>query len=157
MKAIVQLSWILVGVVVTWVTLTVLMPAAASAQTPQAVVSRDIAPFAAGANPATATPVAPLTNVPNSQVTCGLPKLVITGTVVNPTEIWFDDPADSTKDCQVQPSVAAAIYAAVNEGTGYRLAIRARGATTVTLWSLSTNPFDRVAVPPAVVTGVRVR
>ncbi len=140
------------------VCLMLLIASVASAQVPEAVVSRDVAFWAAGVDPnlLSSTPLTGITNVPNSQVTCNLAKATVPpGVLVNPTMIRFDDPADVTKDCQVNPSVAQPLLAAVPFGSGIRGSVRARGATTISVWTLS-NPFDRAAVPVAPVTNVRV-
>ncbi len=135
-----------------------LVSGAMSAQTPEPVVSRDVAFWAQGVDPNVPGSVSltGVTNVPNSQVTCNLAHLnVPPGVLVNPTQIRFDDPADVTKDCQVNPSVATPLLLAVPFGTGIRVGVRARGATTISVWTLS-NPFDRAAVPVVAVTNVRV-
>jgi hypothetical protein len=136
----------------------VLIAAAAQAQiAPEPVVSRDVAYFNAGVDPAAGgQPVQPPNNYPASAAVCGQAK-VNPGTVTNPTEIRFDDPADATRDCVVPASTAGGDLASIPFGTGYRAAARARGANTVSVWSALSNPFDIARVPPATPTGVRVR
>ncbi len=131
------------------------------AQTPEPLISRDVAVFAAGVNPNTGTPLAgTLANIPNSGWACGLSKTTVTGTVSNPTDLWIDDPADSTKDCKLATAASASLFGAVPTGlstTLYTVAVKARGATTAAAWSAVGNPFNHVAVAPAVATGVRVQ
>jgi hypothetical protein len=133
-----------------------LCASSALAQTPEAIVSRDVAVFAAGIAPNTGTPVAPLTNVLASATTCGLARLAPLSPAVNPLDIRLDDPADGTKQCQIPRASSTAIFAAVPLGTGFTVAIRNHGATTVTAWSATSGPFDHVALSPAVPTGVQV-
>ncbi len=138
--------------------LSLLLVSVVSAQTPEPVVSRDVAFWAQGVDPNLPGSVSltGVTNVPNNQVTCNLTKATVPpGVLVNPTIIRFDDPADITKDCAVNAAVAAPLFLAVPFGTGIRVGVRARGATTISTWTLS-NPFDRAAVPVVAVTNVRV-
>jgi hypothetical protein len=125
----------------------------------QTLYSVDVAVFAANVNPATTPPVAgTLQNLLWGQVLCGQNKATVTNNVTNPTEIWFDDPSNPTiLDCQIPPVIAGLVYAPVTIGNGYRVGVRTRGLTTVSAWSVLSNPFDRVATAPAVATNVRVR
>lgn len=133
--------------------LTLLIPAMASAQA-EAIVSRDMGIFLVGVDPATGGQPISVTNF--TAVNCGLSKYVVGAAVINPNDVRFDDPADATKDCSNVATVSGPL-AAVPFGTGYRVALRSRGATTVSGWSPLSNPFDRVANPPAPPTNVRVK
>lgn len=123
----------------------------------ESIVSRDVGFFAAGVDPAAGgQPIQAPTNFPLSQTTCGQAKQTVSGTVVNPSEVRFDDPADVTKDCVIT-AAAAGVIASIPFGVGYKAAARSRGATTVAAWSALSNPFDRAALPPPTPTNVRVR
>lgn len=137
----------------------VLLAAPLWAQAPEPIVARDVAVFAAGVNPTTGTPVTgTLATVPNSGWTCGLSKTAATGTQTNPTELWIDDPVNpATLDCKLSAAASATLFNSVPLGTGFRAAVKARGATTASAWSVVSNPFDHVAVAPAPATGVRVQ
>lgn len=150
----------MIGRIITAVLAMLLTVASvAMAQTPEALVSRDIAVFASGVNPATGTPVAgTFANTLKAQWTCGLtPKAVPPAAVDNPQEVYIDDPTNPALDCKLSAAATTALFGPVPIGTGFRVAARSHGATTVALWSVSSNPFNRVAVAPAVATGVRVQ
>lgn len=124
-----------------------------SAQT----VSYDVGYFMAGVDPATSPTAAPFKtdNVVVTSVSCGQPKIaVVTGTVINPTELRFDDEADATKDCVVTTSTT--LLTALPFGTGYKVGLKRKSATDASAWSVLSNPFDRAA-PLAAPTNVRVR
>lgn len=131
--------------------------ASAPAQS-EPIVSWDLGIFAAGVSPSTGQPVVPITNYTLTQVVCGIARVPVpTTTEQNPDEVRFDDPANPTNfQCVIQN--LGPLFNTVPLGTGYRTAIRTRGATSVAAWSVLSNPFDRVGsgpVQPA--TGVLVR
>ena len=123
---------------------------------PEPLVSREVGYFNAGVDPNTGAPIQAPNLYLSSQAVCNLTKVSVTGTVVNPTKIRFDDPADTTRDCEIPTNVSGGHLASIPFGTGYRAAARSRGANTVSVWSAVSNPFDIVRVAPAVPTGVRI-
>jgi hypothetical protein len=129
------------------------LPAFAQAQSPEPTVSLDLGIFLAGVDPATGgQPLSAPTNFVVSQALCGqLPKSV--AKIVNPTKVNYDDPADATKDCSI--AAASTVLSALPFGTGYRLAMRAHGANSVSGWSPLSVPFDHAAVAPAIPANVR--
>lgn len=137
--------------------LVILGTSVAQAQIKEPLVSRDVGFFLSGVDPATGGVPFQVNNYTVAQTTCGLTPKMTPGTtlVVNPTFIRFDDPANPTgADCQV--SLTSALQS-IPLGTGYRAALRSRGATQVSAWSaLSVNPFAVQAVAPDVPTGVRI-
>lgn len=138
---------VLVGVILCLVALPV------SAQV-EAVVSRDVAVFAAGVDPATGgSPISAPVNYLIAAAVCSQVKVTPAG-VQNPTQVRFDDPANVALDCVI--GAASTQLAAVPLGNGYRVAVRNKGATTTSAWGALSNPFDRVAGTVPVPTGVRV-
>ena len=135
------------------VVLLVGVPASAQVET---VLSRDVGIFLAGVDPANGgQPISAPVNYPTGATVCGQAKVTVTSSVTNPNEVRINDPADSTKDCVL--ASASTQLAATPFGTGFRVASRTRGATTVSAWSALSNPFDRAGLPPATDTNVRVR
>ena len=132
---------------------------AASAQTPEAIVSYDVGYFSAGIDPALGgAPIQAPNIYPASTAVCGLvPKTPAPVTsVTNPTRLLWDDPANTAADCRLTIS-SPALLISIPTGTGYRAALRARGATSVGDWSLLSNPFDVAPVPPLIPRNVRVQ
>lgn len=114
-----------------------------------------LAVFAAvSADPNTSTPVAPPVDYNANQVQCGLPRQTVPPSVVNPSQALFEDPNDTTKDCQVN---AGAQLNAIPLGNGYKAALKANGATVSSAYSSFSNSFNRALTPPPVPAGVRVR
>ena len=140
----------------TLAALVCLVAAPAFAQlTPEPTVNYSVALYASTATDPNVSPfVTGPTVYPLSQVQCGLAKVTGSGgTLNNPTKARFDDPADATKDCEI--NVVAQVAALAN-GSGYKAAMRANGATTFSPWSAFSNSFNRVPVAPPVVTGARI-
>lgn len=88
-----------------------------------------------------------------SQVQCGLTKRDLVP-VANPTRMLarFDDPADATKDCEVNISSQVGT---LTMGS-YRISVRANGLSASGPWSEFSESFNRVPVAPHAVTRVRV-
>jgi len=135
------------------------VPTAVYAQA-EVPIMADVGIFAAGVDPATGgQPVQSPTNYAASTWMCNQMKVSVPPTPVqqNPNEVRIDDPANPTlNDCIIP--VPPTVFTSLPFATGYRVAVRLRGATTIAAWSVLSNPFDRVAstaVLPA--TGVRVR
>ena len=139
--------------------LSVLAANTVQAQPVETLVSRDVGFFASGVNPATGGLPMQTNNYTVAQTTCGItPKGTVPGgTVVNPQRIRFDDPSNPTSaDCEIGATVLGGALQSVPVGTGYRIAMRSKGATQTSVWSALSNPFAIQPVAPATPTGVRV-
>lgn len=135
--------------------LMIAMPAFAQL-TPEPTINYTLAVYASTAtDPNTSPHVGTDVVYPVAIVQCGLtPKATPPASINNPTHSRFDDPADATKDCEVNMLTQVAALPVAN---GYKAAIKANGATTSSLYSgFSSNSFNRVPVAPPLVTGVRI-
>jgi hypothetical protein len=123
-----------------------------SAQTIEAPVSFTLEIWQAGAS-------APMLSgeTPASSLVCALPHMTVdpTAAVVNPVRVRWADPINVLNDCELQPTT---FLFSVPIGTSYRATVVANGATTRSVRSAPSNPFDRVPVPvpPQVPTDVRL-
>jgi hypothetical protein len=144
---------------VLFVSLFVLLGAGvAQAQPVETIVSRDAGFFSSGQDPATGGIPFQTNNYTVAQTVCGLTPKVSTpgGVVVNPRRLRFDDPANpTTADCELNYTVIGTAIQAIPIGTGYKVALRSKGATLTSAWSALSNPFAIQAVSPDVPTGVR--
>ncbi len=130
----------------------------ASAQVPESIVSRDIGYFQAGVDPATGGVPFQTNNYTVAQTICGQPRVATpSGTVINPSEVRFDDPANPSLQCVIPSGVAGAHLQSIPVGTGYRAAARSKGATLTSSWSALSNPFAIQPVAPVTPNGVVVR
>lgn len=138
------------------IALVVSVPRATLAQTPEPIVSYTVAVFnAATTDPNTGTPVQTAVTYPLTSAACALAKVPPpTTSPTNPQHLRFDDPANPTQaDCDINVGMQ---IGAIPVGTGYKVAARANGATTQSTWSNLSNPFNRTAVAPAALSGVKV-
>lgn len=138
-----------------------LIASLASAQVaPEPTVSWDIEFWSAGVNTATGTPITSV-NILVSASTCDLaptPANTPTGTIVNPTRIYVDDPARPGRRCQMAPTTSSGLLMSLPAQAGMFATALGRGATlTASARSAASNPFSRLVVaPPPVATGVGV-
>lgn len=93
--------------------------------------------------------------IPVTNVTCGLmPTPETVGAIVNPSALEFDDPASTTRVCQVR---AAAAFFPLTIGNGYLVTMTAFDGTAESERSNVAGPFDVIAVNPSVLRGLGVR
>jgi hypothetical protein len=88
------------------------------------------------------------TNFPKAGALCNLAPLPPpVGTVTNPSKARLTDPDLPTRECEL---VIQSFIVTVKPGLGYFATARAKGATTSSERSGSSNAFDRIAevTPP---------
>ena len=130
------------------------LPTLAHAQAP----SYDLAFWLANtADPNVTPPVAAsgIVNYFGASVTCGLPKVTRTTTlIVNPTSVHFDDPtAPATADCRIS-TITAQRNLLPNDMTQYRVAGRQVVGGVSGAWSALSGNFFARNPPPASLNGV---
>lgn len=124
------------------------------AQAQSNIVSYDLLTFSPSVNTTTGSPIQTTTMLVGAFV-CNQTKLVVSGTVVNPTQVAFDDPAaPATKDC-IAP-LASTVLIALPNGVGYKSVLVARdNLGQLSVRSAASNPFDKQG-NPSVPTGLRI-
>lgn len=103
--------------------------------------------FAPGVNPVTGAPQ--WTNVYQAaSVACNQAPITVTGTVVNPTRLEFDDSANTGKVCIV--SLATTLLSALPNGVGYTSTLTQTDSLgQVSPRSAASNPFTQQGAPNA--------
>lgn len=89
---------------------------------------------------------------------CGqTPKLVVSGTVTNPSHVVMDDPATpTTADCVYTDPGTGPLLALPFGPTLYTAALFATNGAGSSAYSAMSNPFARPGVAPGSPTGVRI-
>ncbi len=130
-----------------------LIAAPAAAQSPN-IVKYDQQVFAPGVDPAAGAPL--WTNTYQvSAAACNQAPPTVPATVVNPTQVVFDDPAAAGRVCTI--ALASTLLTALPNQAGYLTTLTQTdtlGQTSAR--SAASNPFGRQG-PPAAPTSVRVR
>lgn len=123
------------------------------------VISWDIDVCAPGSNPATCTSVLPAKNVTLAAAQCGLTRGTMPATVIvsATTELYVDDPADTTKDCKLNTAGPTSFLFALQPAAGYFAVATSIGDKGTRVRGAGSNPFDRQVVQPLPGTGVRVK
>jgi hypothetical protein len=119
-----------------------------------AVTKYSLLIIAPGANPATASPVQSTDYLVNAFV-CNQVAPTVPASVTNPTQFFFDDPANVGKVCIA--SLTATTLTALPNAPGYVGVVTATDDLgQVSARSAASNPFNRQG-PPAAPTGIRVK
>jgi hypothetical protein len=130
--------------------LALLLSTTAMAQPPN-VVSYQVQLFPSGANTQTATPVQ-TTTIQAAAMQCGQTPPALTMSVVNPTRIFFEDPANATKVCTTD---LAAFFATIPSGTYTATITWTDNIGLVADRSDASSPFEQRG-KPIVLKGLRI-
>ena len=96
------------------------------------------------------------TSIPAASFTCNVSKIVVTGTVVNPTQIAFNDPVNANKDCLYTDPGNGPLLALPFGSQAYEATLTAVNSVGPSPVSARSGLFTRPGATAAAPTGLRV-
>lgn len=96
-------------------------------------------------------------DIPAAAVTCGQPRVTVTGTQANPTRARWNDPANAAADCVwTDTGTGPLLGLPFNPTAVYEATVRAVNAAGVSGESPRSNPFTRPGSVPSAPAGLRI-